>query len=107
MKNKIQSKYPEHEKLALCRERSQAIGEFVDWLRDQGVIFYRYSGGSEAVQSYVIDHRLTDQLLAEFFEIDLVVLEREKQAMLRELRRAQDITLVSEQVARKKCGDTK
>ena len=27
--------YPEHEKLQAVNEKSQAIGEFLDWLRDE------------------------------------------------------------------------
>jgi len=34
-----QGKYPEHEKLSNCREKSQAIGEFCEWLQSEKGIF--------------------------------------------------------------------
>jgi tRNA(Ile2) C34 agmatinyltransferase TiaS len=77
--------YPEHEKLHLIKDKSQAIGEFLEWLQgEQGCVIAQYSGDD----LHPIDSR-NEQLLAYFFEIDLVKLEKEKRAMLDELRKAQ------------------
>lgn len=62
--------YPEHEKLRLVSEKSQACGEFLDWLIERG--WEPREGGSANVR----------KLLAEFFEIDQELLEREKEHML-------------------------
>ena len=35
------STYPEHEKLRAVKDRSQTIGEFVEWLEDQGTVHCR------------------------------------------------------------------
>lgn len=82
--------YPEHEKLAKVRDRSQTIGEFLDWAGEQGWHLCEWvpadptDWGREEELAYV---RLTvDQKLALYFDIDLVVLEEEKRRMLDEIR---------------------
>ena len=49
------SKYPELDKLSALKGKTQALGEFLDWLNQQGLIISRYHkhslecvGGSEA-----------------------------------------------------------
>lgn len=103
-----QESYPEHEKMRAMRERSQACGEFLEWLSAQGLVLARYHehvnacyeddvfdpprqirmrkicGFTEGVPfaaSYQVE-----KLLAEFFHIDLAKLEDEKRAMLEDLR---------------------
>jgi len=90
---------PEHEKLHKVQEKSQAIGEFLEWLTEEK----RYSicqyvntigevdcEGEEIrfpVKGYLPILERIEQLLAEYFDIDLDKLELEKRAMLDELRR--------------------
>lgn len=78
--------YPEHNLLASVKLKSQAIGEFLEWLTEQGLTICKmehHFGHSE-----FIPHRYRiEQLLAEHFEIDLDRLEDEKQAMWEELQR--------------------
>ena len=100
------SDYPEHDKLSAIKDKSQAIGEFVDWLHSEKDIHfgrahshsdsgcereYDKSGfrfwncGMEEGQ-YDPDRSNITKLLAEFFEIDLEKIEREKRRMLERLR---------------------
>lgn len=78
-------KYPEHEKLAEVKDRSQAVGEFVDWLAQTKKIHLAV-WMNETEMTYAREP-ITD-LLAEFFEIDQKKLEDEKRAMLDEMRAA-------------------
>lgn len=77
------SAYPEHEKLAVVQERSQACGEFLDWLvNERRLVVAEY--GEYGLVAFCGG---TQKLLAEFFEIDERRLEEEKRAMLEEIRR--------------------
>ena len=71
------AKYPEHIKLDEVKEQSQVCGEFYEWLEKKHIIRPRNS-------------KPIERLLAEFFEIDLDKLEREKRDMLEDLRRTSE-----------------
>lgn len=77
--------YPEHEKLAAVKSESQAIGEFMDWLADDG-IFLAGRDEDDAI-IYPLQRPIRD-LLHEFFNIDTDKIEVEKRAMLKLLREA-------------------
>lgn len=75
-------KYPEHVKLRAIRHDSQTIGAFLEEMRDRGYEFCKYSerwGNYEPQQDI-------EKALAEYFEIDQEKLERERLAMLAEMR---------------------
>lgn len=77
------SKYPEHDKMHAIKDQSQAIGEFLEWC------------GERRWQLVDMDtdfpvRKRTEELLAEFFEIDLKKVEEEKLAMLASLRKAHE-----------------
>lgn len=72
--------FPEHEKLKLVADKSQVIGEFVGWLETKGIWLESNARRTPAIT----------QLLAEFFEIDLDVIETEKRAMLDLIRDANE-----------------
>lgn len=72
--------YPEHDKLNLIKEKSQSIGEFLNWINEQGIHLCRM------YDDYSLHYESTNSLLARFFEIDLVKLEEEKMAMLAKFR---------------------
>lgn len=97
--NGEKSKYPEHEKLAKVKNESQVIGGFLEWLdNEEGVSLCRFEG-----VEIVIEHTSVEALLAKYFEIDLKVIEREKRAMLDELRQAAKLghfTTTGEEVKR-------
>lgn len=81
-------KYPEHVKLAEISDKSQVVGEFVDWMVEtKGIVLAQY------VKDDMDHERLRPNwvplmnLLAEFFDIDQNKIEQEKRAML-EVQRA-------------------
>lgn len=91
---------------------SQAIGEFLDWLQQQGLSLMRYRtdltderpcsrcdgenrecprcNGSRfieiTVSGWTSDGRSVEQLLADYFEIDLTKIEEERRALLDHIR---------------------
>lgn len=100
-------KYPEHEKLQKVRRDSEAIGQFLD-SPDKGFTRMVWHDSHTEPDKYVYlpcedecklvergwynpegwypDHRSINQVLAEYFEIDLDKLEAEKREMLDEFR---------------------
>jgi hypothetical protein len=92
---------PELERLSEVSERSNAIGQFLDWLREEkGYHVMRWSvkrdwadydegdpeGDEESELGGVRVLESTEKLLAEFFDIDLEKVERERRALLDAIR---------------------
>lgn len=86
---------PECDKMAEVREKSQAIGEFLEWLRsEKGVrLGKRFDYTAEGLSGNDVDYSefmpysySTNRLLAEHFGIDMNKVEQEKRAILRDLR---------------------
>ena len=78
-----ESKYPECEKMKEISDQSQAIGEFLEWLGDtKKVGFYQQDEDGEL---YMYAYS-TERLLAEFFNINLSIVEEEKRQMLVDMR---------------------
>lgn len=76
--------FPEHEKMQVVRAKSQAIGEFLVWLRhEKGVHLATYIEGRDYLRSFRYD---TNDILAEFFDIDRDKIEAEKKEMLATIR---------------------
>lgn len=76
--------YPEHRKLHLVVEQSQRLGEFLEWLGQEGLVICEYTRDEDWPWTPL--HSSIDRLLGRYFGIDLAVLEREKRAMLDEQR---------------------
>ena len=77
---------PELDKMRAVKDRSQAIGEFIEWLRSKKsyeIAFY--PEGSDLL--FPVNTSI-EKLLADFFEIDLNKVDAEKRALLKQLRRA-------------------
>jgi hypothetical protein len=75
---------PELEKMGRVREESQAIGEFLEWLSSTKHVHL-----AQSVEGYNFPQHFayqTEELLAEFFEIDLKKVEAERRAILASLR---------------------
>lgn len=80
--------YPEHEKLKLISDQSDTIGEF---LESAGYVLAQY----QDVEGYRDPMLLpvsttTQQILANYFEIDLKKIQQEKQHMLAQIRQESD-----------------
>ena len=86
-----QDLYPEHTKLEKINDKSQACGEFIDWLYTKhgiNICCADYEDGSGGEWRLVLTN--TQYLLAEFFGIDLEKIDTEKAAMLEQLRNSGD-----------------
>ncbi len=79
-------KYPECEKMQGVKDKSQAIGEFLEWLNYEKHIILATAGDEENSGDLSMIHYSSEELLAEFFEIDLKKVEKEKQQILKEIR---------------------
>lgn len=86
--------YPECEKMSKVTEKSQSIGEFLEWLSEEKKVVI---GSYQEFESpwdkegctrkeFAPFRYDTEKLLAEFFGIDLKKVEQEKRAMLAEIR---------------------
>lgn len=63
------------------RDESQSIGNFLMWLREHHYTICQFNGarcGSE----YMPARKTIEELLADYFDIDLRRVEKEKQAMI-------------------------
>ena len=85
--------YPELEKLRGVSERSQAIGEFLEWLfGSKNYHIAKYLGEEEYEDDedeLVPVHIDIEKLLAEFFGIDLAKAEEERREILEQIREKQ------------------
>ncbi len=80
-------KYPEHEKLEKIRDKSQLIGEFLEWLNEEQHLFICEEDTGSYENAFVLFSFSNEVLLARYFDIDLDKLEQEKRQMLKELRK--------------------
>jgi len=70
---------PECDKMKAVQKQSQAIGEFLEWLLcEKNLQLCEWDG----LYKMIPDHTPTEELLAEFFGIDLKKVEQEKRAIL-------------------------
>ena len=85
------SKYPEHEKLHQVKDKSQAIGEFLDWLGNEREPRAQLCElvKSEDTEDYEFTPIVKNiqMILAEYFKIDLEKLEKEKRDILDDFRK--------------------
>jgi hypothetical protein len=74
------SQYPEHDKLKAVAEESDAIGTF---LEESGFILAEYRDAEGFAESQLLPIQCsTQQILADYFKIDLTELGREQVRML-------------------------
>jgi hypothetical protein len=83
----MKDKYPEHTKLKEIQPQSQKVGEFLEWLQENG---YTICTFDKKHGEYASAYISIPQMLAKFFEIDSEKIEAEKQAMLEEIRRSNE-----------------
>ncbi len=94
----VDAKYPEHDKLQAVKDKSQAIGGFLEHLEEQGLVLCTMHRHADAKcdkdcefydGEYIPQHLAIDKRLAAFFGINLTSLDYEKRAMLDEIRASQ------------------
>lgn len=87
-RGKLRVTHSEHEKLRGVADRTQAVGEFLDWVAEtHHCELGRPEGHRAEFRPIGIG---VQQLLAQWTGVDLDRLEQEKRAMLDDLRRRQD-----------------
>lgn len=82
MPKRSPSMIPEHEKLAKVKEKSQAVGEFLEWLNREGIHLCTLQDNKWGLIS-----NSTSDILAQYFGIDEQKLEEEKLEILDEMRK--------------------
>jgi hypothetical protein len=83
------SQYPEHDKLSAVADRTQAVGDFLEWISDRhGARLMAFFEG----QGWGTPPGFLQTWLAEWAGIDREKLEQEKRAMLDGLRKRQETT---------------
>lgn len=92
-KVRINVKTPECDKAVKIRNKSQSIGEFIEWLRDEKKVILASKMPIEDFEDEEIEtlapaYYNLDSLLAEFFGIDLNKIEKEKRELLEAVRKA-------------------
>ena len=81
------NKYPEHEKMKKVQDESQSIGRFLDWLRgEQGFSIASWVEDEEFEILSPI-RKTSEQLLAQYFDIDLRKIEQEKILILSDFKK--------------------
>lgn len=76
----------ELEKVKKIHKESQAVGEFLDWLNTKYYICREATENDEG-QHFMPLSKSTEQLLAEYYKIDLEKLEKEKMQVLENFRK--------------------
>lgn len=76
-------KYPECEKMQAVKDKSQAIGEFIEWLGINSMFIGEYHEDGYPCHAMLN----TEQLLAKYFNINLNKVEKEKRSMLADLQK--------------------
>jgi hypothetical protein len=91
-------KYPECEKMKKVQSKSQAIGSFLEWLQSKKIelMTWLIPEYNEELDEYLPEekgyysiNKNIEELLAEYFGIDLKKIEKEKRQMLDEIRSKQ------------------
>ena len=83
-----ETKYPQLALMAAVQGQSQSIGEFIEWLGENGMVICTSDDGLRGMRFFPILES-TEQLLARHFEVDLNAAERERRQVLAEFTQAQ------------------
>lgn len=90
----------EVDKMLKIKEKAQVAGEFLEWLQSKGYRIctyfkdkeYEKDEKDEDESGYYPAHINIEQLLADFFGIDLEKVEKEKRKILDDIREKNKIT---------------
>jgi hypothetical protein len=78
------TKYPQLALMAAVQGQSQSIGEFIEWLGENGMAICASEDGLRGTSFFPIVES-AERLLARHFEVDLNAAERERRQVLSEL----------------------
>lgn len=77
---------PECDKMLAVAEESHKLGEFLDWLNEQGIHLARHQDVEGYRDPMLLMHgERYEQILARYFDIDLTAAEAERRALLKAL----------------------
>jgi hypothetical protein len=76
----------ELDRMLEVQQESQTIGEFLEWCNGRGMWLAQYMGNPTYREVLTPVGVSTEELLADFFEIDLNKAEQEKRAILAAIR---------------------
>lgn len=76
---------PTLDKMLAVKDDSQKIGEFLEHLQSNNIVLCKFEETDEA-RGYFPLMKSTEQILADYFEIDLLEADKEKKAILKELQ---------------------
>ncbi len=77
----------ELEKLGKIKDKSQLIGEFIEWLRENNYHICEFKKFDDFDEEQLVFTNLSiEEILAKYFNIDLKKAEEERQKILQELR---------------------
>jgi hypothetical protein len=79
-------KTPVLDKMLANKAESQACGNFLNWLQEQGYVVARYGTERRMRETLLPVHDSIEQLLAKYFEVDLGAAERERCKILAAIR---------------------
>ena len=84
-------KTPELDRMLAVKEKSQTIGEFIEWLTNSSLMICEYGANTcpfcdDEIKALLPVRSTIEQLLADFFKIDLGKCEQERQQILADLR---------------------
>lgn len=84
--------YPEHKKLKALNGANQIVGDFIEWLGEQGLVIAHYPTLESGAQSVNLHWcgKSRDTLLAEHFGVDQSKLDEEKDKILEDFRAASE-----------------
>ena len=88
---------PECERLSNVSKQSDPIGQFLEWMKtEKHLVIARYmriddEDGDEPEEEVLVENGVSiERLLADYFNIDLEVIEKERQALLKYLQEMND-----------------
>jgi hypothetical protein len=96
--------YPQHTALVALGDRKEQIGNFLDWLKENYVICDAMEpSDANDHQYYAYAHQSTEQIMADYFGIDLDALSNEKDKMYAEI--AADVKAKADAECAARSGD--
>ena len=80
----------ELEKMKHCQNESQAIGQFIEWLQEQEMDICEWTNQTSEFGEFFPTSKTIEQLLAEYFGINLNKAEEERLKILEEYRKEKE-----------------
>lgn len=80
---------PEHDKIKALGGKNNVVGDFLEWLTEQGYVIAQYEGEPGYERLWPV-HKSTEEHIADYFGIDRKALNREKEALLDFIRSQHD-----------------